>query len=88
MFILAWAAAFAASILGGRPTRFGWGTSKYSNLQALPCLECMTDTDHELQEDREAEDLERRWRRGVAAMAIGSLVTLSLFWAGVYLLTQ
>ena len=48
----------------------------------------MTDTDQELQEDREAEDLERRWPRGVAAMAIGSLVTLSLFWAGVYLLTQ
>jgi uncharacterized protein (DUF2062 family) len=48
----------------------------------------MTDTDQELQEDWEAEDLERRWRRGVAAMAIGSLVTLSLFWAGVYLLTQ
>ena len=45
----------------------------------------MTDTDQGLQEDREAEDLERRWRRGVA---IGSLVTLSLFWAGVYLLTQ
>jgi hypothetical protein len=41
----------------------------------------MTDTDQELQEDREAEDLERRWRQGVAAMAIGSLV-------GVYLLTQ
>src|SRR5262249_8160418 len=31
VFILAWAAAFAASILGGRPTRFGWGTSKSSN---------------------------------------------------------
>ena len=48
----------------------------------------MTDTDKELQEDREAEDLERRWRHGFAAMAIGFLVTLGLFWAGVYLFTQ
>ena len=38
------------------------------------------------QEDREAAALERRWRQGIAAMVIGFLVTLGLFWAGVYLL--
>ena len=48
----------------------------------------MTDTDLELQEDREAEALERRWRLGLAVMVIGFLVTLGLFWAGVYLLAQ
>ena len=48
----------------------------------------MTDTDLELREDREEADLERRWRRGIAAMVIGFLVTLGLFWAGVYLLAQ
>jgi hypothetical protein len=39
-------------------------------------------------QDREAQALERRWRQGIAAMVIGFLVALGLFWGGVYLLTQ
>jgi hypothetical protein len=39
-------------------------------------------------EDREAEALERSWRKGIAAMVVAFLVTLGLFWAGIYLFTQ
>jgi hypothetical protein len=47
-------------------------------------LEGVTDTDRE---QREAEDLERRWRRGFIEMLIIFLVLLC-FWAGISLLTQ
>jgi len=44
----------------------------------------MTVTDHEAQE---AEELERRWRRGSIEMLVIFLVLLG-FWAGISLLTQ
>jgi hypothetical protein len=47
----------------------------------------MTDTYRELQDKREAEDLERRWRRGSIEMLVIFLVLLG-FWAGISLLTQ
>jgi hypothetical protein len=48
---------------------------------------CMTDTYRELQDKLEAEDLERRWRRGSIEMLVIFLVLLG-FWAGISLLTQ
>jgi hypothetical protein len=56
----------------------------------LFCLDRMTDTDREVtdQEDREAEALERRWRRGSVAMLVTFLVILGVFCAGIYLLTH
>jgi hypothetical protein len=42
----------------------------------------MTDTDRELQEDRN-----RRWRQGSIVMLVVALVAVGLFWAGIYLLT-
>jgi hypothetical protein len=51
------------------------------------CLGHMTDIDRELREEREAKDLEYRWRRGSIEMLIIFLVLLG-FWAGINLLTQ
>jgi hypothetical protein len=51
------------------------------------CLEYMTNTYRELQDEREAEDLERRWRKGSIEMLVIFLVLLG-FWAGISLLTQ
>jgi hypothetical protein len=48
----------------------------------------MTTDQEDTDEDREAQALERRWRQGIAAMVVGFLVTLGLFWGGVYLFTQ
>ena len=47
----------------------------------------MTRIDRELQEKREAEDLQRRWRRGSIEMLVIFRVLLG-FWAGINLLTQ
>jgi hypothetical protein len=47
----------------------------------------MTDTHRELREEREAKDLEHRWRRGSIEMLVIFLVLLG-FWAGISLLTQ
>jgi hypothetical protein len=47
----------------------------------------VTTDQEEIDEDREAQTLEFRWRQGIAAMVIGFLVVLGLFWGGVYLFT-